>query len=65
MEIRMKTLMAGPNVTRHPGETCVVSAEEGEMLVKGGYAEAVIRPATEAKKPAAKDSKPKTESNKE
>ena len=65
MEIRMKTLMAGPNVTRHPGETCVVSAEEGEMLVKGGYAEAVIRPAAAAKKPAAKESKPKTESNKE
>ena len=65
MEIRMKTLMAGPNVTRHPGETCVVSAEEGEMLVKGGYAEAVIRPTAETKKPVAEKGKPKTESNKE
>lgn len=39
MEIRMKTLMAGPNGTRHPGETCTVSAEEAEMLIGGGYAE--------------------------
>lgn len=41
MEIRMKTLMVGPSVARYPGETCVVSAEEGQMLVKGGYAEAI------------------------
>jgi len=45
MEIRMKTIMVGPNVSRHPGERCVVSAEEGELLVKGGYAEAVEKPA--------------------
>lgn len=39
MEIRMKTLMAGPNGSRHPGEKCTVSAEEAEMLIAGGYAE--------------------------
>lgn len=36
--IRMKTLAAGPGVLRTPGEVYVVSAEEGEMLVGGGYA---------------------------
>lgn len=41
MEIRMKTLMAGPNGSRHPGEKCTVSAEEAEMLIAGGYAEPV------------------------
>ncbi len=44
MEIRMKTLMVGPSVARQPGETCVVTAEEGEMLVRGGYAEALGKP---------------------
>lgn len=41
MEIRMKTLMAGPSGTRHPGETATVSADEAEILVAGGYAEPV------------------------
>ena len=41
MEIRMRTLMAGPNSTRHPGEVCVVTAEEGEMLVCTGHADAI------------------------
>lgn len=41
MEIRMKTLMAGPSGTRHPGEKATVSAEEAEMLIAGGYAESV------------------------
>lgn len=41
MEIRMKTLMAGPSGTRHPGETATVSADEAEMLIAGGYAEPV------------------------
>lgn len=45
MEIRMKTIMVGPTVSRHPGERCTVSAEEGALLVKGGYAEAVETPA--------------------
>ena len=63
MEIRMKTLMAGRMSRATPARPRRI-AEEGEMLVKGGYAEAVIRPAAEAKKPAAKG-KPKTESNKE
>ena len=44
MEIRMKTLSSGPNGTRHPGETCIVSPEEGEMLVAGGFAEALQKP---------------------
>ena len=48
MKIRMNSLMAGPNGTRHPGEVCVVSADEAEMLVSAGYAEAV-----EAEKAAA------------
>lgn len=39
MKIRMKTLMSGPNGTRHPGEVCIVEADEAEMLVKAGYAE--------------------------
>lgn len=43
MEIRMKTLMVGPSVARQPGETCVVTAEEGEMLVSGGYAEMLAK----------------------
>lgn len=41
MEIRMKTLMAGVSGVRQPGEVATVSAEEGEMLVEGGYAEAI------------------------
>jgi hypothetical protein len=41
MEIRMKTLMAGPNGSRHPGERCTVEADEAEMLINGGYAEAI------------------------
>lgn len=39
MKIRMNTLMSGPNGTRHPGEVCIVEADEAEMLVKAGYAE--------------------------
>lgn len=50
MEIRMKTLMAGPAVVRQPGETCVVTAEEGEMLVSGGYAEMLGKPAQKTAK---------------
>ena len=45
MKIRMKTLMAGPRVLRHPGEVCVVGAEEAAVLVDGGYAEAIAEPA--------------------
>lgn len=43
MEIRMKTLMAGPSGTRHPGEVHDVSAKEAEMLVAGGYADPVSK----------------------
>lgn len=39
MEIRMKTLMSGPDGSRHPGEVCTVEADEAEMLIKAGYAE--------------------------
>ena len=46
MEIRMRTLMAGPNGSRHPGEKCTVSAEEAEMLINAGYAD----PAEDGKK---------------
>lgn len=45
MKIRMKTLMAGPSVLRHPGEVCVVGAEEAAVLVDGGYAEEMTEPA--------------------
>ena len=41
MKIRMNTLMAGPHGVRHPGEVCIVSEEEAEMLVSTGHAEAV------------------------
>ena len=41
MKIRMNTLMSGPNGTRHPGEVCIVEADEAEMLIGGGYAEPV------------------------
>lgn len=44
MEIRMKSIMVGPSVSRQPGETCVVTAEEGQMLIKGGYAEDIGKP---------------------
>ena len=46
MEIRMKTTMAGPNGSRHPGEKCTVSAEDAEMLISAGYAD----PAEDGKK---------------
>lgn len=61
MEIRMKTLMAGPNGSRHPGETCTVSADEAEMLINGGYAE----PADDGKKAAeAEESEPSDDGKK-
>jgi len=51
-QIRMKTLMAGPTCTRHPGEVCMVSPEEAAVLVDGGYAEAVVGPEETAAKAA-------------
>lgn len=50
MKIRMNTLMSGPNGTRHPGEVCVVEADEAEMLVKAGYAESAEAENAEAEK---------------
>lgn len=41
MQIRMKTVMAGPEGTRHPGQIVEVSVREGEALVSGGFAEQV------------------------
>lgn len=57
MKIRMNTLMSGPNGTRHPGEVCIVEADEAEMLVKAGYAESAESPlvAEEAEETTAED----------
>lgn len=52
MKIRMNTLMSGPNGTRHPGEVCIVEADEAEMLVKAGYAESAEAEKAEAEKVA-------------
>ena len=41
MKVRMKTLMAGPDGTRFPDKVYPVSAQEGEDLIAGGYAEEV------------------------
>jgi hypothetical protein len=41
MQIRMRTLSAGPSGTRHPGEIVDVSEAEAAALVAGGYAEPV------------------------
>lgn len=50
MKIKMKSLMAGPDGTRHPGEVVDVDAMEGKALVSAGYAEEVTAEA--AAKPA-------------
>lgn len=57
MKIRMNTLMSGPNGTRHPGEVCIVEADEAEMLVKAGYAEPAEaeKVADDAEEPTAED----------
>lgn len=60
MKIRMKTLMAGPARVRHPGEVCVVSPDEGAMLVDGGYAE-IIEPEEVRKSPEKTETFEKTE----
>lgn len=57
-KIRMKTLMAGPSCTRHPGEVCMVAPEEAAVLVDGGYAEAVAEPEEIAAKAAPDKKKP-------
>lgn len=57
MKIRMNTLMSGPNGTRHPGEVCIVEADEAEMLIGGGYAESAEseKVADAAEEPTAED----------
>lgn len=41
VEVRMKSLSAGPAGVRLPGSTHPVSAAEAKQLVDGGYAELV------------------------
>lgn len=45
MKIKMKTLMSGPNGTRHPDQICTVGEDiekkEAKQLLDGGYAEVV------------------------
>lgn len=60
MKIRMKTLMAGPTVVRHPGEVCVVAPDEAEMLVAAGYAEVVEPDEIRAEEPAKESETDKT-----
>jgi hypothetical protein len=38
MKVKMLTLSAGPDGTRQPGKVYLVSADEGKVLVDGGYA---------------------------
>jgi hypothetical protein len=65
IQIRMKTLDAGPQGVIQPGQVISVSAKEAEDLIKGGYAEpygsaaetASIKPSERAARPK---SKPKT-----
>lgn len=57
MKIRMITLSAGPDGARHPGKTYMVSTQEGEALIAGGYAVEVK--STDAAKAAA-SSAPRT-----
>lgn len=44
MRVRMKTLAAGPDVLRKPGELVDVNDDEGVALIQGGYAERVPGP---------------------
>ena len=39
LEIRMKTISAGPDGVRHPGKTYLVPKGEAAALVKGCFAE--------------------------
>lgn len=65
IQIRMKTLRAGPQGVISPGQVTSVSAEEAADLIEGGYAEpygsaaetASIKPSERAARPK---SKPKT-----
>jgi hypothetical protein len=44
VKVRMKTTSAGPNGTIMAGQETLVSIEEAEELVSGGYAEYVEKP---------------------
>ena len=44
MRVRMKTLYAGPAGVIHPGKECDISADAGQALISGGYADAVGMP---------------------
>jgi hypothetical protein len=60
MQIRLKTLMAGPEGVFGPGSVIDLDIEQAEALVTAGYAEplerpvetAAIEPGTRAVKPA-------------
>lgn len=41
MNVRMKTIVAGPDFTAGPGQVINVPTEQAQALIDGGYAEAV------------------------
>ena len=47
MEVKMKTIYAGPEQTCHPGGILSVSKEEAKDLVDGGYAVYCLKIKTE------------------
>ena len=53
MQIKMKTLLAGPGGIRHPGQVYEVSKKEGKALIEAGAAEAVETAPPETAAPAA------------
>lgn len=43
MKVRMRTLLAGPAVTLHPGQVADLDTATAKALIEGGYAESVQR----------------------
>jgi len=56
MKVQMKTLLAGPSGTAHPGQVVDVSEATGQALVQGGFAEEII-----PKPPKSAPEEPETE----
>ena len=48
MQIKMKALMAGPNVLRQPGKVYDVPDAEAKELIAGDYAEKYVAPKRES-----------------
>jgi hypothetical protein len=64
IEVRMRTIYAGPTGTCHPGGTIFVDEVEAEDLVNGNYAEYVIE-APKAEEPEDDETEATTESDEE